>query len=356
MALVYIDGFDTYQTGDILKRWTESNGSPAITSGGRTSQLLELSSGEYVYLGVSSQTTYIVGFAFKVSTLPTTISNFLAFSNTADQCYLALTSTGALEARRSTVASHSAGGTSSTSLATTAGGVIAENTWYYIECRCLLSDTVGEFDARVNGVTVLETADLSIRDTSYNSTAIVSIGLGYNANTAYIDDLYICDTSGSVNNTFLGDVTVEALFPQTDAVAAGTHEDFTCSTGADQGAMVDESSSDFPDEDTTYITSSTDTHRSTFNYPDLSVASADIFGVQVNICAKKSDTGTRTYTSAIRSGGSDYDGETELSKTVAPSDSAYATGVFLHEVNPDTSTAWTVSGVNGAEFGVLITS
>ena len=351
MALVFFDSFDHYQTADITTKWTSLQLTPTITTGGRTHQCLECS-GEGVYKGLTAQTTYIVGAAFKPSSLSQNRIIFEFRSNANRECQVCLETSGALSVYRAGLAGTLGGGTSGTQLGPSSDSLLSVDVWAYVECQMTLSNTAAAWTIAVNGVTALSESGASGYDNVRDTASITSIGVG---GAALIDDVYICDTTGSVNNTLLGDSTAEAIFPQTDAVAAGTHEDFTCLTDSDQGAMVDESATDFPDGDTTYIYSSTDTHRSTFNYPDITPTSATIHGVQVNISAKKSDTGTRTYTSAIRSGGSDYDGETSLSKTVAPSDSAYAYGVFVHEVNPDTSTAWTVSGVNAAEFGVLIT-
>ena len=347
MALIYFDSFDTYQSADITKRWTDSSGGPTIEAGlGRTSQALNLDVSDSVYIGVPSADTYVVGFAWKATTLPTTYSKILAFANTADQYYLAVTSTGAIQARIGTSNAQTAGGAAfSTQKGTTAGGVVQADTWYYLECRCKVSNTVGEFEARVNGVTVLDTDDLSDQDTSYNATTITAIGLGYNVAESYIDDFYICDTSGSVNNTFLGDVTITALLPEGN----GTNSDFVGSDAdsTDNYLLVDDSA---PDGDTTFVQSATIGAYDTYVYPPLATTVSAVLGVQIAPCAPKTDTGTRTYTTVVKlSGGSETDGAV----TQAPSFGSYAYGIEMWEEKPGTG-AWSVSDVDNAEFGLKV--
>jgi len=358
MALIYIDGFDTYQTADLLKRWTDVQLTPTIGSGGRTGQACQLGNSESISKGLPAVSAYIVGFAYKPQSFYSSSVVMCSFVGASfDQMMLCVLPTGALRASVATANHRLAGVTeiNSTALYTTGGGILSADTWSYIEVRCLLSASVGEFEVRVNGVPVIETTDLSTRDTSWSDTNIYAIDIGGNttsggASVAYVDDVYICDTSGSVNNDFLGDVTVEAIFPQTDAVSPGSNADFTCSAAADHGALVDESATDFPDEDTTYVYSSTIGHIDSYHYPDITPVSADIKGVQVNICAKKSTTGTRTYKSVAKlAAGATTEGATAY----APSDTSYAYGCDIWEAKPGGG-AWTVSDVNGAEFGVTV--
>jgi len=162
--------------------------------------------------------------------------------------------------------------------------------------------------------------------------------------TVRVDDFYLLDLTGSYNTARLGDCTIEAILPQTDAVDAGTNADWTCSTGSDHGALVDEAD---PDDDTTYVSASTNV-KDTWNYPALSVANATIYGVQVCTSAKKSDSGTAEFRNLARVTTVDNQGDI----THSPADSGYNYYRDIFEVNPDDDTVWTVADVNGAEFGV----
>jgi len=237
----------------------------------------------------------------------------------------------------------------------TDGGIISANVWYYIEMMVTLSNTAATWEVRVNGVPVMTETGSGGYDNVVTEATIKRIGVGQAVGGSaglytYIDDLYICDTSGSVNNTFLGDVTVEAIFPNAD----GSSSQFT---GSDTDQinnyqLVDESTSDYPNTDD-YVYSSTVSNKDLYNFASMGPSSATIHGVQVNIGAKKSDTGTRTYKSVAKlSGGSATDGDVAF----APSDTSWAYGCDVWETTPGTSNAWTVSDVNGAEFGVKVES
>src|SRR5437764_673985 len=47
-----------------------------------------------------------------------------------------------------------------------------------------------------------------------------NIGLG-GVGRAYLDDLYVCDATGTTNNTFLGDVRVHTLVPSGNGTDSG---------------------------------------------------------------------------------------------------------------------------------------
>jgi hypothetical protein len=86
------------------------------------------------------------------------------------------------------------------------------------------------------------------------------------ATSAWIDDLYVCDGSGSVNNDFLGECRVLTLLPSD---GNGSNNDFDTSAGgspADHGAMVNDTT---PNDDTDYVSSSTVDHVDSWNYPAL---------------------------------------------------------------------------------------
>lgn len=352
MALIFVDSFDTYQTAHITSKWTSKQGSPTIGSGGRTSNALATQDIQGVHKGVPSQTTYIVGGAFKAASFPgASPFCFMLFSSTnTPEVGIFLTSSGAIAVYRA--GQTSIGGQLayySDYLDSSDGGIISTGVWYYIEARIYLHSTNGTWSVKVNGVEVVA----GTGNTVENEAAIKQVSVGHfggGTGTSYIDDVYICDTSGTVNNTFLGDVTVEAIYPNAD----GSSSQFTGSD-ADQTnnyQLVDEKVGDTTYPDTSdYVASSTATHKDLYNFSAMTPSSATIHGVQVNILAQKSDTGTRTYKSVAKlSSGSATDGDVEF----APSDSAWAYGCDVWETTPGTSNAWTVSDVNGAEFGVKV--
>ena len=88
-----------------------------------------------------------------------------------------------------------------------------------------------------------------------------------------------------------------------------------------------------------------------YSFGNIATSGIDtIHGVAVNICAKKDDSGTRTGKPICRSGSTNYEG----SEFAPDTDYTYFQNVW--ETDPDTASAWTVSGVNSAEFGIKVES
>lgn len=160
------------------------------------------------------------------------------------------------------------------------------------------------------------------------------------------DDFYVLDTSGATCNARLGDQRIQANFPSTDAVAVGTNQGWTPSTGTDHGDMVDDTT---PDDDSTYISGVTAGLRDTFNYPAIGTLAGTITAVSVLPCAKKDDSGLKELETVVRSGGSNYDGTAQSVST-----ESYRYYPQIYEVNPATGVPFTVAGLNAAEFGVKV--
>ncbi len=333
MALRYLDSFDDYQTADASKYWPV-HAWFTITSGGRTGNALELSdSTELASKVLDAQATWVVGVAFKAAGLNTT---FLRIIDSATvQCYLRSNANGTLSLVNgdNTVIATS-------SLPTEA---ISTDTWYYIELKVTIG-AAASYAVRVNGVEWFSgTGDTQ---NSANATADTIQLLG--GNYHYFDDLYILDGTGGADDDFWGDITVVSKFPS----ANGDQNDFTPSAGSNY-ECVDESATDFPDDDTTYVESGTVDHIDLYAMGDLdgySDADYTVKGFQVNMVAKKSDTGTKTMRTQVKQDATVYDGA-----VVAPSADSYAAYSTPYGVAPDT-TAWTVDKVNALQIGAKIVS
>jgi hypothetical protein len=76
--------------------------------------------------------------------------------------------------------------------------------------------------------------------------------------------------------------------------------------------------------------------------------SGSIFGVQVNMVARKDDAGGRTLRSLTRISSTDYEG---MSQNIGTDYRDYRQ---IIEQNPNTSATWTESDINGAEFGYKV--
>lgn len=339
MALLFIDGFDHYATADIGKKWSTITGSPAIgaAAGRRGSGALQinLSGAEGVTKTfASSYTTLIVGVAFSISQAIGGARSILTLKDgTTSHLLVRLNTDNTLSVVRAA---------GSIVVATTAA--ITIGAFVYLEFKATIDDTTGSFSLRLNGAEVAAGSGIDTRNAGNASVNSVYIGFDGNPGsvlTLTVDDLYICDTSGSKNNDFLGDVRVDTLLPTGD----GTYKEFTPSAGTDHYALVDETTLNEAD----YVESDVVGERDSFTTGGLpALVSQTIFGVQVNASAKKSDAGSRSLSTLVRSGTTDSEGSASALST------STTTLTQMFENDPDGSVAWTEAKVNAAEFGAKV--
>jgi hypothetical protein len=328
--LLFMDGFDHYATANGTEKWESFGGVGASSPTPRTGAG-RAGTGVYYKIVPAGDSTCIYGLGiysvggFSINT------TYGAYNG--NQCSVVVTPDGRIQHRLE----YSGG----TLLGETSPGVFRFNLWNYLEVKILLSQTVGTCTVKLNGNTVLSLTGL---DNCYQNNT--SWNGWYTAGGFSFDDFYICDGAGSVNNDFLGECRVITLLPQTDAVAAGSNAQFTCSAGTDHGALVDEAA---PNADTDYLYSSTPGHVDTWNYPPLGYTGT-IKGVQLNLSAKKTDSGTRAIAAVARPASTN-----RVHATNNYLSTSYAYWLALWEQNPEDSAAWEVADVDGAEFGVKVT-
>lgn len=229
-----------------------------------------------------------------------------------------------------------------TTLATSAAGVWQDNVWFYIEASCTVADSGGTVEVRINGNStpvVSFTGDTKNAGTSTNIDA-VQWEIGANGTTSKVDDIYACNSSGSSpSNTFLGDVRVASLFP----TGAGSSTGLTASTGSNW-QTVDES----PAVSTDYSGSPTSGARDTYATDDLPSGASTVYGARLCTFMHKSDAGAKSMKPAIKVGANVYYGATQA----LPTTMGRFDDTFL--MSPATSSAWTVSEINGAEIGAEV--
>jgi len=152
-----------------------------------------------------------------------------------------------------------------------------------------------------------------------------------------LDDLYVTDSTGTVNNGFLGDVRIDALRPQ----ANGSLSQWTVQppgTPAWQ-ALAD-------DSDATALTAGTaGLSQGVLMQALPALSSPTIHGVQVLLLARKSDAGQASLRSLALSGA-----QTARGAPVALRDSlGWSSTVLEHD--PNGNAPWTPATLAAAEFG-----
>ena len=351
MVCRLIDSFDYYATSDLDRKWTTITGSvilsTAVTRTGPNVLRIRNSGFQSVAKTFDSQASWIVGYAFQVSTLPTGIvTRLFEFIDSATvQCFLRLNSDGRLEVLRGAAIAVSGG------VSTRA---INMGIWYFLEMKVTIADSIGadSCKVRINGqdwITVDAGEDL--KETA-NATADI-IRMSNNSSGAgflYIDNLYIFDgTDGGgtepTNDDFAGDIKVGFHLPDGN----GATNEFTGSDAdsVDNFLLVDENPTD---DDTTYVESSTIGHIDLYTVEDLAETPLDFKAVQINSVIRKDDSGVKSVRMVIRPTSTNFFGG-----NIDPQDGVYTNEIEILNEDPETEAAWTESGFNATEFGLEIT-
>lgn len=216
--------------------------------------------------------------------------------------------------------------------------------WKYLEVKLVVHNSAGTIEVRSDGVSVFSASGL---DTQHAGTDLISavlpfqLGTGVGAGMQHdLDDIYICDGSGGVNNDFLGPVAVEALAPTADGVASWV--------GSDGNSVNNYDLIDYPHSTADYVKSATVDADDRYVVANPT-AGSDVKGVIVEAHAYKDGIGPPKELALLaHSGGT----------TSAGSDVALGTTATLHkrylDQNPVAAAPWTYASLRDAEFGIRV--
>jgi len=219
----------------------------------------------------------------------------------------------------------------------------AAGAWHYIELQVVqgtpdLAD--GSLTLRVNGTQVLHLSDQRTREASDGGLMGIYVG-ARNGEIAParvdVDDLYVTDASGTVNQGFLGDVRIDTLQPQ----ASGSLQQWAVqpSGTADWQALGD-------GLDHTLLSAADPGLRHSVRMQALpALRSPVIHGVQLSLLARKSDAGQASLRSLVISGA-----QTALGPNTALADSLLWSSTVI-EQDPGAAAPWTPGTLADAEFG-----
>lgn len=275
-----------------------------------------------------------VAFRLYMSALPSvsTIGNNFTFTdvNNVPQVMVYVGTTGILSAYR--VNSSSSG----TLLGATSVPVITAGAWYHIEMKMLVSDTVGTFELRVNGVVVLALTGLDTKTSAETTTAQFVFNTCLDTTSGnwvsvfmYIKDFIVWDTNGSVNNNFFGSCVVKRM-----AMVSDTNSSWA-TTGASRYGVIDEVGPD----DADYISA------------DVATTTTQEFGVENLPADVTSVRGMMLIGRQAKSDGGDCQTQTGVISNAVPGlgtdraiTTAYTYWRDIVEVDPDTGVQFTPAG------------
>lgn len=323
MALRWIDGFEGYgTTGNLINSGMYTGVPNSIVSGrfgGSAVRIDDTNNGLNVLFDGAPLTAGVIGFAFKATNNNPTSGAGLAprvhFSNSVRVVFNK--SSGRIQIA-----------TSDTVIALTGNGVYDLTAWQYIE----IVFSSSQLQVFVNG-----TLDLT-----YVAAIPAQSFIQFDAVASHafdLDDLYILDTTGSVNNARLGDCRVETRFPTADISST----DWTLIGAPAAWEALDDTAQD---GDTTALRSSVlNAQALVTSSTPLSNNPDAIFGVMVSTVARRDDTGFRS-TRILSSDGTNTveSGDYTLSNS-------YQTQRAVFETAPD-GLGWTRAKVEAHRFGI----
>lgn len=339
MTLRFVAGFDDDDSSNSYNKWdtwTGVNG-PSGTYG-RNGKGIQIISNNVLGITktVPSNDTYILGTAwyFNHATNEQTVGGFQFLEGSTLHINVRpKRAAGTFEIYRNT-----------TLVDTSSGSLWSPQTWHYLEIKVVVHDTTGSVVINLDGTEVYDSGSI---DTRNGGTGVIDkFQFGCNSGTpTWIDDLYLCDDLGSVNNAMLGDCVVEALTPNGN----GNYSDFVGqdADSTDNYLNVDDGAT--VDDDTTYNAAGTAADTDSYAFGNMTADSgATIFGVQVGgIVRHEGGGGTMRF--MHRRSATDDNGATQTPAA------GYAWLGDIWEQDPQAGPgAWTVANVDASEFGIDI--
>lgn len=226
-----------------------------------------------------------------------------------------------------------------TLVGSTPPNVAPQGVWMYLEAKATINTggginpNTGVVVLRVNGVTQLTVNGINLP----NQFTIARLG-GNGLWDATVDDWYVCDQTGAINNDFLGDRRLVWSVPN-----AGTAQaDFTANPAGTPFDRINDSPPTGAPTDTAWIEGAAAGNISDFARTSVNIAGNDIAGVVLVGRLAKSDAGACTGTIGINSNGNVLNS--------VPLNPGTSFGYFqsIVELDPNGNIPWTRAAVDAA--------
>jgi hypothetical protein len=346
VAILFMDSFDMYGTAaDMILKWTGANqisGGISLGTGlsgsGRCLQTSNPGGQTYIYRTLHPTTNYatvIVGFWFKTSDFANADKSIIYFSDLdagAFQAGLHYNTSGQVLCAR---------GAGEGTVLQTSSSSMTLNTRHHIEIKYTCHSSSGLFQAKLDGTQVLNySGDTNATANNFFDT-IQFVSSFSGVMTKSYDDLFVLDTSGSVNNDYLGQCSVAALYPD----GAGASTQWTPSAGSNFQCVDDGASGQ--DGDTTYVAAATAGHKDLYTFGNLGASDTPL-AVEVMAVTRKDDGTARTFAATLRSDATDVDSATYTQTT------SYDYVELYRDTDPDGGVAWTKAAVDALQAGVKV--
>lgn len=294
-----------------------------------------------ILLGVNL-TTLFAGFRYNaVTTLPASSAVMCTWYDAtagAAQVTLRLNSTGQLQF-------YLGSGTGTPIGPASAANTILPSTWPFIECKVIISATVGQVECYVNGVQVITTTATQNTKSTANTFANAFQFQPASATADYVDDWYMLDGTGAAPfNTYLGAVQIRGEAPSANSAVGGRN----AWTPTNPTNVNYTNVGNIPAVATKYNADATAGDYDMFQFPALPANTLTVLAVDEWALTLLDSAGTRTVELNCYSNGTDSPTAAFTPGTTA----AYSNQVSTQD--PHTSAAWTVANAGSAELGAKV--
>jgi hypothetical protein len=231
-------------------------------------------------------------------------------------------------------------------LATSIAGVWQEDEDFHFEVHGVIASSGGSIEIRINTVPVVQLVGANTKGSTLASTYDCHFIGGFvnnNAANYWIDDFFANDTTGSQNNSWLGNVRVKGQF----MIADGATDNFSIG-GSSPAATHWQSVLNQNLDDTKYEYSSNVGDIDLFT-PDPNLNSPLVHALQVRTALRQDDATQRVARHLLRISGSNYVGTVDHY-----TNQTYTFYRTRWELNPNTGVSFTGAEVNGLQPGVKV--
>lgn len=333
--LLFCDSFDHYDTALIGEKYLSTYNAAIVSGGGRRGTncvSLGYSQGN-IQKAFANSATLIVGFAFNPSQ-QLTYGVVVFYDVGVQQGQLRVNNAGGVDYYDG----------NNNLLASSALGLISLDTFQYLEVSVTFSTTAagGSVSAQLNGQSIFSVSNVvtSLSGNSYANLVSVTYS-GGSVTNILVDDLYVCNGAGTVNNDFLGDVGVTCLFPNGE----GQLDGFTPNGAAENWECV---SNNPPDDDNEYVSSAQVGTIDLYTIESLPELTSAVVAVQLVASARKDDSNTRVL--AVGFG----NGTTSVFDEGFSLTSDYLMYTQPYDTNPITEETWGVDDVDNGQIGIKV--
>ncbi len=340
MTLLWIDGFEGYATAGVEQGYDLGvGGGTATQSGGRGGGRCL---GGFVSKRILSKTELIVGYARNGSNGG---PGHLQFGNGQTNIGWLQFSVDGLN----NVVGQQAPASGGPILFSVAAPMRLNDVWRYYEHKLKIGGgTSGSYSLRIDETPVVTLTGINTRIFGSSPATIERVDLG---GSGVVDDFYIADTLGGVDDDFLGDVREFIIHPN------GPVASFSNWTPAHATANWEQVKDIQTDNDATYVQTGVVGTKDIYEYEDpLLPPGTVVIGIATMTSARRlADAGPRQLTAYIRGGVGSAVPTVEVSGGVHQLSDTYYMEQFLRTTNPATGNRWTPAELDVIRAGMALT-